>query len=185
MDTLISKYDNLLGVTGSHRDRAFRSWREGWVLQHAFEPLDVVEARLVAEGVNLPDAELRLAGNSIIGVEITEGMSSSHQPWRREPPGTYRDGDVAQWRKNVAEIPHLLEAAARRKVSKPYAACSCLLVYLGTGATWGIADPEIQEAILDFRSRYLGKFADVRVLWGMTIYSIGATAMSTEAPFAR
>lgn len=170
LDDLIADHNRLLGITGSHRDRVFRHWREGWVLQHIFERLAVRTVRLESGGADQPDAELKLADRSTVAVEITEGMSSSHEPWLRSPPGVYQDRDFVQWRANAAEIPHLLDDAARRKASKPYASRSRLLVYIGTGATWGNADQEIVAAIAAFQARYAGTFVGVNVLWGGTVY---------------
>jgi hypothetical protein len=80
------------------------------------------------------------------------------------------DGDVAQWRRNAMEIGSLLEAAARRKSKKPYAADAILAVYVGTGATYGIASTETTEAIAAFQKAWSDTFRAVRVLWGSTVY---------------
>ena len=169
IDGLIADHNRLLGVTGTHRDRIFRQWREGFVLQHIFEPLGVHMARLL-DGADLPDAAVKLADGRTVPVEVTEGISASHQPQLRSPPGVYDDGDSDQWRANAAEVPRLLEAAAQRKARKPYARQSRLLVYLGTGATWGRADQQIEAAIAAFQARHADTFAGVHVLWDDKVY---------------
>jgi hypothetical protein len=126
-------------------------------------------ARLEKRGGDLPDAELEVADRSTIVVEVTEAITKSHDPSLRPKRGVY-PGDYDRWRENAAEIPGLLEAAARRKAPKPYASRSRLLVYLHAGGTWGRADQQIEAAIATFQASYAGTFAGVHVLWGDKVY---------------
>ena len=161
----------LHGGVSYHRERAFKPWREAWALLRLMPILEAEGARLVRDDGrgNASDAELRTVKGDL-PVEITEGISSSHDPGERPAPGIYVDGDPAQWRRNAEEVPSLLEMAGRRKAGKPYARNTVLLVYLGTGATYGIADGLIEEAITAFKGRYAEAFADVRVLRGNHVY---------------
>jgi hypothetical protein len=169
--SLADDLGDLCGLTGFHRERAFKPWREAWALAHLMPVTEAEAARLVPDDGrgSTPDAELRTA-KGILPVEITEGISSSHDPGERPEPGIRFDGEPAQWRRNAEAVPSLLEAAAHRKVDKPYARRAVLLVYLGTGATYGIADGLIEAGVADFKARHASTFADVRVLWGRKVY---------------
>jgi hypothetical protein len=167
---LVDELDEHVGRARHHRERVFKPWREAWVLQHLFPVFGATAARLVdsVDG-HRPDAQLRLRGK-VLPVEVTEALASSYVPQDRPSLEPRFDGDVRQWRRNADEVAGLLDSAAKRKIEKPYSGEAVLVVYLGTGATYGIADNEIRSDIVDFRHRYGAAFQGIHVLWGQTVY---------------
>lgn len=134
--SLADDLGDLCGLTGFHRERAFKPWREAWALAHLMPVTEAEAARLVPDDGrgSTPDAELRTA-KGILPVEITEGISSSHDPANDRSRAS---GSTAS-RRNGGETPRRFHRSSRRlraaRSTSPTRGAPC------SSCTWEPAQP--------------------------------------------
>ena len=76
---------------------------------------------------------------------------------------------MEDWVARADSIPKYLEETIARKVEKKYADPCWLVVYLNIDE-WGIRQKQIEQVILDTKTKHVERFADLTVIWKGQLY---------------
>ncbi|MGB8607148.1 hypothetical protein [Bradyrhizobium sp.] len=128
----------------------------------------VDQVRLAARHENWPDGFVKIQ-NSTFNIEVTSTHGGRKLGDEYRHVGRWRFDPVEDWVARADSIPKYLEETIARKVEKKYADPCWLVVYLNIDE-WGIRQKQIEQVILDTKTKHVERFADLTVIWKGQLY---------------